>query len=227
MQWLEQVTHHSACGHDASAHGDALHRAPGDQPSHVGRQRTSDRGQRVSAHAPQQDGAAAKAVGQRSPDELRQAKCQQQRREGELGLTHARAKALGDGGQGGQIQVGGDGLQAEQQRQDEDDQFLRHAVFEADSEAMLTGSDVVVVSAGSASVGAGTRLPSYSLRSPNRAVRAPAPTLALWIFNTAGVFEKETTAVEAGEHAARRSRFGERSEYERDRAAGAADSDSN
>ena len=101
----------------------------------------------------------------------------------ELRLRQRRAKPAGDGGQGGQIQVGGDGLQSEQQRQDEDDQFLRHAVFEADSEAMLTGSDVVVVSAGSASVGAGTRLPSYSLRSPNRAVRAPAPTLAWWSIN--------------------------------------------
>ena len=72
---------------------------------------------------------------------------------------------------------------------------------------------------------AGARLPSYSLRSPNRAVRTPAPPSAGWLFKFASVFERITTEAEPGEPAARSSRFGERSEYERVRVAGTHDSD--
>jgi hypothetical protein len=48
---------------------------------------------------------------------LRQAEGEQQRSEGELCLRHRRAETLRDGGQGGQIEVGGDGLKAQQQGQ--------------------------------------------------------------------------------------------------------------
>ena len=72
-------------------------------------------------------------------------------------------------------------------------------------------------------VEAGTRLPSYSLRSPNRAVRVPTPTIAVWAFKVCCV--NAPVDAEAWGLAARRSRFGERSEYERDRVAGTHDSD--
>ena len=48
--------------------------------------------------------------------------------ERELGLAHACRKAFCDGRQGGQIQVGGDGLQAKQQRQEQDHEFLGHVL---------------------------------------------------------------------------------------------------
>ena len=122
-----QISNHRACGHDARAHGDALHGAARNQPGHVGGKGAGHRGEGVGGHAPQQNGPSAKPVRQRAPHQLRQAKRQQQGRQGELGLAHAGPKAFGDGGQGGQVQVGGDRLQAEQQGQDENDQFGGHA----------------------------------------------------------------------------------------------------
>jgi len=52
---------------------------------------------------------------------LRQAERQQQRGQGELRLRHRRAEALRDRGQGGQIEVGGDRLQAQQQSENQHD----------------------------------------------------------------------------------------------------------
>ncbi len=71
--------------------------------------------ERVSAQAQQQHRAAAEAVRQRAPHQLRNAEGQQQRGQRQLRLRHRRAEAFGERRQRGQVQVGGDRLDAQQQ----------------------------------------------------------------------------------------------------------------
>ena len=121
-----QVAHDGPRAHDARAHGHALQRTPGNQVFHGRRKAAADGRHHKRAHAQQQNGAATKAVRQRAPHQLRQAKRQQQGGQGELGLRHRRAKSGGQGGQGGQVQIGGNRLQTQQQRQRENDEARGH-----------------------------------------------------------------------------------------------------
>ncbi len=116
---LVEVTHNRPRAHHGCAHRGALHDAPADQLRHRGRQCAGNRGQRVGRQAAEQNGAPAKAVGQRAPDQLGDAKGQQQGAQGELRLRHGRGEAFGQRRQGGQVQVGGDGLYAQQHGQDQ------------------------------------------------------------------------------------------------------------
>ena len=112
-----QITHHRPCAHHRGGQPQPLRRPPGHQPADAGCQRRADAGQGVQAEAPQQHRAPAVPVGQGPGHQLRQAKGQQQGRHGELHRRHGRAQFTRQQRQGGQVQVGGDGLQAQQQGQ--------------------------------------------------------------------------------------------------------------
>ena len=111
-----QVAHDGARTHHCCPHGRTLQRAPDNQPAHARRQRAGHRGQHIGGQTDQQNRSAAIAVRQRPPDQLRAAKGQQQGSQGQLRLRHWRGKADRQYRQGGQIQIGGDRLQAQQQR---------------------------------------------------------------------------------------------------------------
>ncbi len=117
-----EVPHNGTRAHHNRTHRRALHNAPGDELCDGGRQHAGNGCQCVGRQAPEQDGAPAKTVGQRAPDELGQAKSQQQRAQRELRLCHGCGKTFGQRRQGGQVQIGGDGLYAQQHGQDQDNQ---------------------------------------------------------------------------------------------------------
>ena len=115
-----QIAHDGPPAHHHRAHGHPLQGAPQDEQIHAGRQGIADGGQGVQQQSGQQNGPAAPAVGQWPPEKLGAAKRQQQGAQRELPLRHAGPQGVGQRGQGGQVQVGGDGLDAQQQCQHED-----------------------------------------------------------------------------------------------------------
>jgi hypothetical protein len=91
--------------------------APHYQGTDRGREQRAQRGQRIAGQPQQHDGPPAEAVGHRAPGELGDAEGQDGGRQGELHRRHGGVQVGRQRGQRGQHQVGGDRLQAEQQRQ--------------------------------------------------------------------------------------------------------------
>ena len=93
----EHVAHHRAGYHHARAARQALQRAKEDQLPHALRQRATERSQREQRQAPQDDGPAAKAVGQRTMKQVHEGIAEQIRRQRLLHLHRRRAERLSDG----------------------------------------------------------------------------------------------------------------------------------
>jgi hypothetical protein len=108
-----QVT---ACGHRGALQG-----APRDEPADRGGQRGQHAGHGVQRQAGKQHRAATAAVGERAAGELPHAEADDQRRQRELRRADAGAEVAGERRQRGQVQVGGDRLDAQQQREQRDD----------------------------------------------------------------------------------------------------------
>ena len=114
---LVEVAHHRPCTDHRCGHRGALRDAPGDQPADVRGERGADAGQHQQGQAGEQHRAAAEAVGDRAPHQLRQPESQDQRRHRQLRRAHRCAQVARQQRQCRQVEVGHHRLQAEQQRQ--------------------------------------------------------------------------------------------------------------
>ena len=125
-----QVAHHRARADHRRAHAHALQRAPGDQRADVGRHHAADAGQHEDRQPAQQHRPAAEAVGHRPEQQLAEAEGEEQRRQRQLRAAHRRLQVGRQAGQRRQVQVGGDRLRAQQQREQRDDRAagLIHAL---------------------------------------------------------------------------------------------------
>ena len=107
-------------------HREALQRPPADQRVDRGRERAEHAGERVQREAAEQHRPTAVTIRQGPADELTEAEADDQRGERLLRRAGGGAEVARDGRQRGQVEVGGDRLDAEQQGQHQHHEGRRH-----------------------------------------------------------------------------------------------------